>query len=160
MKKLTHELTYPGATLDQVAAMLGDPAFREAVSDDQRVLRRTVQISASGDTKVVAIEQVQATSGVPGFAKKIVGDETTIQTEENWSSPNTATVAIKIPGKPGEMNGTIVLAESAAGVVETFDLAISVGIPFVGGKLESLLADLMLAALKKENQTGQAWLAR
>ena len=140
--------------------MLGDPAFREAVCDAQGVLRHTVTISGSGETKVVEIEQVQATSGVPGFAKKIVGNETTIQTEERWSSPTAAAQAIKIPGKPGEMNGTICLSETGDGVVETVDLAISVGIPFVGGKLESLLADLMLAALKNENQTGRTWLGR
>jgi len=160
MKKLTHELSYPGATVDQVAAMLGDREFREAVCEAQRVLRHTVAISHAGETKVVEMQQVQATSGIPSFAKRLVGDETEILTKEIWSSTTEAIIDINIPGKPGEMTGTIILVETAAAVVETVDLAISVAIPLVGGKIEAVLLDLMTKALKKEHQVGREWLAR
>ena len=39
MKKVNEELRYDGATLEQVHAMLADPAFREQVCDSQGVLR-------------------------------------------------------------------------------------------------------------------------
>jgi hypothetical protein len=159
MKKLTYELNYPGATVDQVAEMLGDPAFRQAVCDAQRVVRSTIDIIATGDGKTVEMEQVQATHGVPGFAKKLVGDHTTILTKETWSSASDAELAITIPGKPGHMKGTIRVAQVADAVVETVDLAITVGIPLVGGKIEGLLSDLISAALKTENETGLKWLA-
>ena len=158
MKKMTHELRYPGATVDQVAAMLADPAFREAVCEAQRVVRSDISIEGSGAGMRVRQEQVQATSGVPGFAKKLVGETTTIVAEESWSSATAADLSIAIPGKPGDMKGTIALAEDAEGVVETVSLAISVGIPLVGGKIEGLLADLMHSALKAENRTGTTYL--
>ena len=44
MKKVTEELRYDGATIQQVNAMLGDPAFREQVCEYQHVSRHTVQI--------------------------------------------------------------------------------------------------------------------
>jgi hypothetical protein len=160
MKKLSYELTYPGATVDQVAEMLGDPAFRQAVCDAQHVLRSNISVFPQGDSKVVEMEQVQATKGVPGFARKLVGDETTIVSTETWSSPTDADLAVAIPGKPGKMQGTIRVAQVGADVVETVDLAITVSVPLVGGKIEGLLSDLMTAALKKENEVGRDWLAR
>ncbi len=139
--------------------MLADPAFREAVCDAQRVLRRTVTITGAGAGMQVRQEQVQASTGIPGFAKKLVGDEITIVSEESWSSDNAAAVQVTLPGKPAEMTGDLTLVESGDGVTETVTLEISVGIPFVGGKIEGLLADLMGAALKREQQTGRQWLA-
>ncbi|CUR56346.1 conserved hypothetical protein [metagenome] len=159
MKKLTHELTYPGASLDQVATMLADPAFREAVCDAQRVLRRTVSVTGSGAGMQVRVEQVQATTGIPSFAKKLVGDEITIVSEESWSSDAAAAVQVSLPGKPAEMVGNLTLVEVGDGVTETITLEISVGIPFVGGKIEGLLVDLMGSALTRENQVGRTWLA-
>ena len=152
MKQLSYELTYPGATVDQVAEMLGDPAFRQAVCDAQHVVRSNISVFPQGDGKVVEMEQVQATKGVPGFARKLVGDETTIVTTETWSSATDADLAIAIPGKPGKMQGTISVAQVGADTVETVDLAITVSVPLVGGKIEGLLSDLMTAALKKENR--------
>jgi hypothetical protein len=159
MKQLTHELAYPRASIDQVSAMLGEVAFREAVCDAQRVLRRRVTITPAGVGRTVELEQVQASDGIPGFARKLVGDEITITTVEDWSSATAATIAVTLPGKPADMKGTITLAPTGDGVVETVVLQISVGIPFVGGKIEGLLVDLMGSALKRENQVGREWLA-
>ncbi|MGD9961067.1 DUF2505 domain-containing protein [Nocardioides sp.] len=159
MKKLTHELTYPGASLDQVVAMLADPAYREAVCDAQRVLRRSVSVEGAGAGMRVRQEQVQASTGIPGFAKKLVGDEITIVTEETWSSDTAAAVTVSLPGKPADMAGSISVVDSGGAVVEIVVLEISVSIPFVGGKVESLLVDLMGSALSKENEVGRTWLA-
>ncbi len=160
MKKLSHDLTYPGATIGQVSAMLADPAFRADVCAAQRVVRQTIEITPAGEGMTVLMDQVQITAGVPGFARKIVGEETAIRTEEVWSSPTSAALHIVIPGKPGDMRGDIVLVESGDGVVERVRLDVVVSIPLVGGKIEGLLVDLMDKALSKENQAGRAWLAR
>lgn len=160
MKRLTIDLTYPGATVHDVASMLGDPAFREAVGEAQHVVEQEVTVEGDpAGAKTVRIEQVQATAGVPGFAKKIVGDRTTIISDEKWSAADRADLRVSIPGKPGEMNGSIALAERDGGVVEHLQLDIEVKIPLVGGKVEGLLADLMTKALERENQVGQRWLS-
>ncbi len=165
MKKITEELRYDGATIDQVHEMLADPAFREQVCDFQRVLRRTVTIDRTGgaggaEGMEVRIDQVQQTTGVPGFAKKVVGDETNIVQTESWSTKERGDVLVSIPGKPGEMKGTASLAEDSGGTTETVALEVKVSIPIVGGKLEGLIADMLSKALRAEHKVGRDWLAQ
>jgi hypothetical protein len=159
MKRIIEKLRYDGATAEQVHQMLADPVFREKVCDEQRVLRHSVRIDRTGSTMEVEIDQVQAAHGIPGFAKKFVGDEIHIVQSEQWSAPDHGDVHVSIPGKPGEMKGTAKLAEDAEGTTETVDLAVTVGIPLVGGKIEGLIADMLSKALRAEHRVGVGWLA-
>ena len=159
MKKLTQELRYDGATIDQVHEMLADPAFREQVCDFQRVIRYDVEIKSSGDTMTVMIDQFQSADGVPSFARKFVGEEIHIRQEEDWTSREKGNLHITIPGKPGEMTGTALLTEDPDGTTETVNMSIRVNIPLVGGKIEGLIADLLTKALRAEQHVGRKWLA-
>ena len=67
---------------------------------------------------------------------------------------------MSIPGKPGEMEGTARLSESGGATTETVDLDIKVGIPLVGGKIEGLVSDMLLKALRAENKVGRDYLSR
>jgi hypothetical protein len=156
MATTVHEELAYDAPLDAVSAMLADPAFREQVLERQRVLRGDVSV----DGGTVRIEQVQSARGIPAFATKFVGDEITIVQEEEWATPDRAAITVTIPGKPGDMTGSAMLAEAGAGTVETVDLTIRVGIPLVGGKIEKLIADILAKALRKEHEVGVEWLAR
>lgn len=153
-KTIKHDLTYD-APLEDVAAMLMDPAFREQVCEHQHVLSHDVTVSGSH----VTIKQVQAAQGIPSFAKKFVGDEITIVQEEEWTSPDHGDIVVTIPGKPGDMKGTAVLKESGGTTTETVQLTVKVGIPLVGGKIEGLIGDLLLKALKAENKVGRDYLS-
>ena len=159
MKKVAEELRYDGATLEQVHEMLADPAFREEVCDSQGVLRHTVQVQRDDKGMTVEIDQVQATRGIPGFARKFVGDEINIVQTEDWTAPEKGNLHITIPGKPGEMAGTALLTEDPAGTTETVNLSVKVNVPFVGGKIEGLVADLLSKALRAEHKVGVRWLA-
>lgn len=154
-----HQLTYD-APLADVAAMLADPAFRKEVCDYQRVLRSEVSVEESAGGTRVRIDQVQAADGIPSFAAKFVGDEIHIVQTETWPSPEHGDIEVTIPGRPGEMTGTATLAESGGITTETVELTVKVGIPLVGGKIEGLIGDLLVKALKAENVVGRKWLAR
>jgi len=156
---MTHRLEYD-APLAEVAAMLADPAFREEVCTFQKVIRSTVEIDADGGTRTVVIDQVQPANGIPGFAKKFVGDEINIVQREEWSTAEAADLHVTIPGKPGEMSGTITLEESGGTTTETVDVRIKVSIPLVGGKIEDLIAGLLRKALVAENKVGRDYLSR
>lgn len=162
-KRLRHELTYD-APLAAVAAMLADPAFREEVCERQHVLRQTVTVTPAGAGpsagKEVVIDQVQAADGIPSFARKFVGDEINIVQKEIWTDAERGDVYVTIPGKPGDMKGTVRLDESDGRTIETMSLEIKVGIPLIGGKIESLVADLLLKALRTEQLVGQDYLSR
>ena len=159
MKSINYDLRYDGATAEQVYAMLGEQDFREQVCDFQGVLRKTVSINGSGNGMTVSIDQVQAAEGIPSFARKFVGDEINIVQKESWSSPTAADVTVEIPGKPGEMRGTVSVKEDDAGTTENVRMDIKVGIPLVGGKIEGLIAELLTKALRAENHVGRQWLA-
>jgi hypothetical protein len=158
-RQLVHKLTYD-APAGAVTAMLADPAFREEVCDYQGVLRKTVVIEPVGEGMHVTIDQWQRTSGVPSFARRVVADETNIVQREIWTTPLLGDITVSIPGKPGDMTGTARIDEAHGVTTETVDLAIKVGVPLVGGKLESLISDLLLKALKAENKVGRDYLSR
>lgn len=157
--RLTHEVTYD-APLADVAAMLADPAFREEVCVQTGTIRHEVAIEGVGAGMRVTMDQTQAAHGIPSVAKKFVGDEITYVQVEEWSSIDRAQVTVTIPGKPGEVAGTITLAEAGGSTAETVAMDIRVGIPLVGGKIEGLVADMLRAALEVENRAGRTYLAR
>ena len=152
--KLTKTLVYD-ASAAAVTAMLDDPAFREAVLARQKVVRGSVDI----DGDVATIEQVRSADDIPSFARKFVGDEIVIVQTETWTSPTAAGIALAIPGKPGEAVGSLRLVESGGTTTETVDLAVTVRIPLVGGKIEGMIADMVKHALDKEHEVGVEWLA-
>jgi len=156
--RLTHDLTYD-APLAEVGGMLMDAAFREQVCDAQGAIRRTVTVGPDGGGMKVVIDSVQLAQGIPGFAKKFVGDEIQLVQTERWTDMENGRVEVVIPGKPGQMTGTITLRESGGTTTETVDMDIRVNIPLVGGKIESLIADLLRKALKAENSVGRRYLA-
>jgi hypothetical protein len=158
MKRVVDTLTYPGATIDQVFEMLADPAFRKAVGDYQGVQDFRCEISPDGGGMRVRLEQAHGSDRLPSFAKKLVGDEIRFIQEEAWSTHVAADFHVTIPGKPGEMNGTVTLAQTGADVVEHIDLSVRVGIPFVGGRLEDLVAGFVRSAFEEENAVGLKWL--
>lgn len=159
MRSIEHEMRYDGATPEQVYAMLADPAFREAVCEYQRFPRREVTITPAGDGMTVRVDQHRPADEVPGFARKIVGDEINILQEEQWSSPTEAALSVTIPGKPGSMVGTVRLVGDDAGTTEVVRADVKVNIPLVGGKLEGFVGDMLLRALRAEQKVGTRWLA-
>jgi len=159
MKRVNHTLTYPGTTVDEVFAMYADPTFRKAVADYQHVVDFACEITPDGPGMAVRLEQAHGTDRIPGFARKLVGDEIRFVQEEAWSTPSTADMHMTIPGKPGEMSGTETLTQSGPDVVQTIDLTIKVSMPFVGGKVEDLIGDFIRKAFEAENKVGVKWLA-
>jgi uncharacterized protein YndB with AHSA1/START domain len=157
--KIRHELTYD-APLADVYAMLTTPSFREEVCARMKVIRADATLEEAGGRTIVEIDQVQHAAGLPSFAKKLVGDEIRIVQRETWTEGRHADVHVTIPGKPGEMEGTATLTESGGTTTEVVELEIRVRIPLVAGKIESLVGDMLLKALRTENETGRDYLSR
>jgi hypothetical protein len=159
MKQVRQDLRYDGATVEQVFAMLGSAEFREAVCDYQRVLHRTVTVDGAGESRTIAIDQGHATDRLPGFARKIVGEEIRIVQSESWSDGSQGRITVTVPGKPGDMTGTATLVGDADGVTEKVDMTVKVSLPLIGGKVEGLIADMLVKALRAEHHVGRDWLA-
>ena len=155
--KLRHEISYD-APLADVFAMLADPDFRQASAAAMGVISAEVTITPKVEGMTVRIDQVQPTEGIPGFAKKFAGETTrAVQTEE-WGSPAGGTITIETPGKPTSIKGTLSLEESGGRTTETLEAEVKVKVPLIGGKLESLMAELVSSGMDKEQVAGVAWL--
>ena len=157
--KVTMDLDYD-ASPDEVYKMLTDASFREEACKRMQVLRASATVEDAGTTTVVTIDQVQPARGLPSFATKLVGDEIQIVQQETWSDGREAAVHVSIPGKPGDMTGTIRLVEADGTTTETVDVEIKVNIPLVGGKIEGLIADMLRKALVAEQAVGNRYLSR
>jgi hypothetical protein len=159
MKRVSHTLDYPDATVHDVFAMFGDPAYRKAVADYQRVVDFDCRISRDGEGMDVRLEQAHSTDRIPGFAQKLVGHEIRFVQQEIWASPWSSDIHVTIPGRPGDMTGTETLTQSGDDVVQRIDLAVKVSMPIVGGKVEDLIAGFIGKAFGAENEVGVKWLA-
>lgn len=161
--RFAHRTSYD-APPDDVRRMLTDPAFRARVCEAMQASRKDVSVepagsagSADGEVSVV-VDQTQPARGIPSFAAKFVGDQIRIVQRETWSG-GTAVLAIEIPGKPGTFRGSIDLAASGAGTVESVTGEVTVKVPLVAGKLEGVVSELFGSALRTEESVGRAWLA-
>jgi len=155
--RLRHEITYD-APLADVFAMLSDPAFREVSAKASGMISAEVTITPNGEGISVRIDQVQPVEGVPGFAKKLAGDTTRAVQLEEWDSPAGGSISIETPGKPTSIIGTLALSEAGGRTTQTLEAEVKVKVPLIGGKLESVMADLVATGRGKEQAAGVAWL--
>jgi hypothetical protein len=156
--RLTHSMTYDAALAD-VSAMLDDPAYRDRVIAAQGGVG-TFEIETADDLTTAVVVQVLPADGLPSFAKKLVGSEIDIVQREEWASAEYADLQVTIPGRPGEMVGSITLVEDGGTTIETIEVEITVTIPLVGGKIEKLVADMLRKALRAEEQVARDYLSR
>jgi hypothetical protein len=156
--KIRHELRYD-APPAEVYAMLTDPAFRTRVGESMDVASQDISVTPTGSGVDVRIDMEQRTKGLPGFARKIVGDRTRVIQSESWQVEQGADLEVAIPGKPGHIRGRTTLAADGSGTLETFEGEATISIPFVGGKLEGLIERLFIAGMDNEQQVGARWLA-
>lgn len=158
--ELSHTHRY-AASADRVQQMLTDPAFRERVCQRLEALSHDVTVTGSRAAAQVVVRQTQAMAGAPAVATRLTGDTVTLEQREVWRSDTSADLAISLPGKPVELRGgQITLTERpdiSCEYAVTGDLRVRV--PLVGGKLESMLSDVLRAAMRRQAEVGDAWLS-
>ena len=155
--RLRHQLAYD-APPAEVLAMVSDPMFWDRVAAATGALSSTATVGTEGTTTHVVVDQEQAVTGVPSFAKKFVGDSTRAITTQVWTGAE-ASFQVETPGKPTSIAGTATVAENGAGSTLTYDLEVKASVPLVGGKLEKLVVELTTDGFEKEQAVGAAWLA-
>jgi uncharacterized protein YndB with AHSA1/START domain len=155
--KFRHELTYDAAPAE-VFEMLADPAFRKASVAAQDVVTAEVDLEREGNGFRLTIDQEQRTEDLPSFARTFTGDTTRAVQREHWEDTTGGTLHIDAPGKPSEVRGTITLRPEGSQTKEIVELELKVKVPVLGGKLEKLLAERLVASLDAEHGVGTAWL--
>ena len=149
------------ASAAEVRAMLTDQDFRDRVCERLGSLSHDITVTGAGGAAEVVVRQTQSMAGAPAVATKLTGDTVTLEQREVWRSTTAADLTITLPGKPVELRGGQLDLVDRPGVgcdqVVSGDLRVRV--PLVGGKLESMLCDVLGAAMRRQAEVGDAWLA-
>ena len=160
----THEQRY-GADPATVMAMLADPAFVERKCARTGSIDTTVDVDEPGDGTVVisATRVLPVPDSMPGAARKLVGDTITVKEVQTWTAPSadgsrTAAVAADFGGQVS-FTATMALAPAESGSAIAVDGSLKAGIPFIGGKIEQIVAEQTVRYLDEEQRVGTEWLA-
>jgi hypothetical protein len=158
--KFRHELSYD-APPDEVYAMLASAAFRRQACAAMEVISADVRVDPApggGEGFTLVIDQLQNTRDLPAFARTFAGESTQAIQREVWLSKESGSLSIESPGRPAAASGTIRLEPSGTGTTEIVELEIKVKVPLIGGKLEKLMADKVMAGMDTEHGVGVIWL--
>lgn len=100
-------------------------------------------------------------AGLPGFAKKILGERSSCVQEESWDrTTGKGEVTIQVKNLPGTIRSTNTLTESGGTSSKTFNWEVNVKIPLVGGKIEELIGEDIKKKSIPEQDTGRKLVAK
>jgi len=158
--KITENLSYDGADVEAVYALISDKEFRTESCANQGATDYSVTVEPSGDGATVTVLRTQA-ADMPDFVKKLTGSTVKVKQTEVWSGPaadgsRTADVKVSIIGQPAEMVGTASLSPSSSGSAFVLEGDVKVSIPFIGKKIEPEVAKAIISSLREEVEFGTA----
>ena len=158
--KLRESFSYP-AGVEKVFALLSDEAFRTKTAEDSKARDVSTTVEQDGGDTVITLVRTQpaTSSKVPDFVKKLIGDTVTIKQVERWAAPDadgnrTATVTMKVAGKPAGFKGKGTLKAEGKGTEFVVSGDVKVDVPFVGKKVEPLIAKAIEASLRHDAKAG------
>lgn len=157
------EINYPTATVEQVYALSTDPKFRGAVCEATRALDYDVDVDEHADGTATVTVRRTMPAEVPDFVKRFVGETLDVVQTEEWGAPDnvgqrTANLMVQVTGQPVKMTGRVTIGAVGQGARTSIRGDLRVSMPFVGKKIEPEIANGILAAAAKEQQTADEWL--
>jgi uncharacterized protein YndB with AHSA1/START domain len=147
-----------------VFAMICDPEFlaRKAEATKAESHEASVEPRDDGGAEVRLTRVMPAQ--VPDLVRRFVGEKLTVTQTDTWGPAETSgaregTFVVEIAGAPASVRGRLSLSGSDKSTKQEFDGEIKVSVPFIGGKIEQMVSEALLAAVKSEGRVGREWLA-
>lgn len=129
---------------DEVMKMYSDRAFFEkkyAATGCTNIEVLDFKTSAKGFSITVRYD-AQSDAPVPEFAKKFMGSTVNVTQTDSWDvATKSGKIVTDIKGAPVKVTADMKLEAAGKGSVNRMVWTLSCGIPLVGGKLESILAE-------------------
>jgi hypothetical protein len=99
---------------------------------------------------------------LPPAVRTLLGGDLMIDRTETWR-PDSAggyagTVAVTIPGMPGDLSATMRLTDADGGSTLVTDGSVKIPIPLVGGRIEETVAEQIGKLLDSEHTFTESWL--
>jgi hypothetical protein len=117
----------------------------------------------TGDAVSYRLRHGVAAQDLPAAVRPLLGGDLKIDRAETWRSDGdgtySGTVRVSIPGMPGDLKGTMRLADlPAGGSAVLVEGTVSIPIPLFGGKVEESVADQLGKLLDAEQKFTNEWL--
>ena len=153
-------------TVDEVHALLTDPAFQEAkCAATTNNGPYTVDVGGGVDGQRVRTERQLPSDGLPDMARSFVGDHLTIIEVLDWTgrpptarAPRWSTSTSRAPrSRSRAPSGS---SRTGDETLEVIEAELKANVPLIGGKLERAAADPINAAIRIEIELLREWLAR
>lgn len=148
---------------DVVFAAQSDPRY--VIWKHEHMAAFDVSASADEDGAGITISSSRKLPAeIPAAARRFVGSSIQIDEVHRWSHPQTdgrrrGTVRATFGGAPMSVDGTLELRPDGAGSVLDVVIHSKSSVPLVGGKLEQVVGDQFMRALRKEQQIAPQWFA-
>ena len=135
---------------DTVIKMFSDRAYFERKYKELGVADLEVlECETSGSKFRIKCRYKIANNAVPDFAKKFLGGQSTVTQQDTWDTASkTGRLDIEIKNAPVKVTADMALKADGAGSANNLKWNVSCGIPLIGGKLESVVADDIKARAK------------
>jgi hypothetical protein len=152
----------------RVFETLVDKGFLEArLADIGGVAAALLKHEAGGaplDHAAYTLRQGVNRQDLPPVMQKVLPGNLVIERSETWRNvaPGrfSGTVAATVGGAPGKITGTLDLRDVAGGSELSMDGSVQVPLPFVGGKVETVIAEQVERLVGSETRYLQEWMAR
>jgi uncharacterized protein YndB with AHSA1/START domain len=161
-----HAESHFAAEPDAVAAMLVDEEFlrqwcEETKSSDVSV---TVSGGSGGTPRTARTSRAFPTDAFPSFVRSFVGDSLVIEQTDTWEPAGdgswNGTSDVSTVGAPARLRATARLEPEGGGgggTRQVVDGEVKASVPLVGGKVEQIMHERVLAALRVQERLAADW---
>ena len=153
--------TYPA---DEVYATMVDPDYlRARLAQIGGPGAALLEHSADTDTARYRLRHGIDPKNLPSVIRTVLPGKVVIERVETWrrqgAGDYTGDVGVTIPGTPGSATGTMRLRDIDGGSELHIRIEVTVNVPLLGGKVESMVSGHIKDLLAQESAFTQQWLA-
>ena len=159
-KRFAGDITFDAAP-DVVFAAQSDPHYVVWKHEHMAAFDVSAEVVEDG-THVVIRSSRKLPAEIPSAARKFVGESIQIDEVHTWSHPDTdgarhGTVTASFGGAPMEVYGTLELHPHGEGSLLKVVIHAKAHVPLVGGKIENVVGEQFMRALRKEQKISPRW---
>ncbi|MFF0817269.1 DUF2505 domain-containing protein [Rhodococcus sp. NPDC003318] len=161
-RRIPHSTSYPQPVAQVHAALTAERYWRDRIAEVGGSGARIDRLDVGDGTVAVELRQAIPADHLPSIVTKIRPGDLVITRTEDWGRLDgdtaTGTFTAHVEGMPGELTGTLTLTADGSGSTVTLDGQVQVGLPLIGGKIESVIADQITELLDHEDEFTARWL--
>lgn len=149
---------------DVTFAAQSDPEYVVWKHEHMAAYDVSAQVAEDGAHVVISSER-KLPAEIPAAARRFVGEAITVQEVHTWThsaadGTRHGTVTATFGGAPMEVYGTLRLLPAGQGSTMQVVIHAKAHVPLIGGKLEQVVGDQFLRAMRKESKIAPQWFAR